>query len=129
MKNTSTLYPTGNVTATISKEFSSNGDTSFKIEFQGNGINWNNIDLFRLFPNNFESGNYTLKLTAYKNINPIQIVLFNETNVSVVTLPSINDASNITLTGEISNENYVSCRIITQNTSSCYFDEISLSIQ
>ena len=84
------------------------------------------MDLFRIFAGNFESGNYTLTLTAYNATDTVQIILFNEANVKVVYLSPSETSSTITITGILSNDKYASCRVIQNKPLSVFFDNITL---
>lgn len=112
----------------LSQNWSSNGGNSFYVTFSDIEGAWKWIDLFRIFPDTFENGDYTLELDVYNNtINPIDIVLFNETNVSIVKLASRNDSYHVIITGTLVNTKYVSCRCISQQSGTCYFDNVKLS--
>ena len=54
------------------------------------------------------------------------MVLFNGANIRRTSINQTDEPIEIILTGEIDNTNYLSCRAITQNEISCYFDDISI---
>lgn len=127
LHNTSTLYSAGNVEIQVTNDCAENGDTSFFIKLNGDGTSWNRVDLFRVSSGTFPSGTYTLELTVSNCSNPLSIVLFNhEANISRVLTSSFTGTFKYSLTGEISNESYVACRIITNESASAYFDDVSI---
>lgn len=126
LKNVSTTYTNAYAKVSISTDWSDNGDTSFYCELIDESGTWKWVDLFRMLSSTYESGTYTLTLTAHNPTDTVQIVLYNDSNVQAVTLPPSETSSTITITGDLSNDKFVSCRAIQNRPLSVFFDNITL---
>lgn len=108
----------------IDHSWSVNGNTSFISKFNDAAV----FDLFRLSAGTFESGDYTMTLDVYNPNMAISIILFNQSNVSRVNVPASEEVTQVTLTGNITNENYLSCRVSGILSAISYYDNINLQL-
>ena len=112
----------------VSNVWEDNGDLSFYVTAQAQDTGGSNVlDLFRLYKDTYENGNYTLELTVYNFNQELSVVFFNQSNISRVMVMPSNTPIRISLSGELDNSLYCSCRIITGNRIESYFDNIQLS--